>query len=57
MYELWGGGSPFRLAANGKDLVDSRGRSVRLLGISDRILHDLRTDLLLKDIKVAWVSC
>ena len=58
MYELWGGGAPFRAAANGRDLVDLQGRTVSLLGISDRILHDLRSDTLFAGkTKVAWVSC
>eukprot|EP01039_Chlorochromonas_danica_P001095 gene1095-1188_t len=57
MYELWGGGAPFRIAGNGKDLIDCAGTSVRLLGVTDRILHDLRTDPALAEVKVAWVSC
>ena len=57
MYQLWGGGAPFRLAKNGKDLVDRIGQSVRLLGITDQILHDLHTNPALQHIKVAWVSC
>lgn len=57
MYELWGGGAPFRAAANGKDLLDKAGTTVRLLGVADRILHDLHTHSALSDVKVAWVSC
>jgi len=57
MYQLWGGGAPFRLAANKKDLLDRSGASVRLLGISDNILHDLHSNPALQHIKVAWVSC
>eukprot|EP01031_Cornospumella_fuschlensis_P032861 gene32861-39734_t len=57
MYQLWGGGSPFELADNGRDLVDRAGTTVRLLGVADRILQDLHTHPALTDIKVAWVSC
>jgi len=58
MYQLWGGGAPFTVASNKKDLIDCKGNKVKLLGVIDRILHDLRTDpVLKKNIKVAWVSC
>jgi magnesium-dependent phosphatase 1 len=57
MYQLWGGGAPFRLASNGKDLLDRVGTVVKLLGLADRILHDLSTHPALSNIKVAWVSC
>ncbi|RYY81630.1 magnesium-dependent phosphatase-1 [archaeon] len=57
MYQLWGGGAPFRLAANAKDLLDRAGSAVRLLGVADRILHDLHSHPALAHVKVAWVSC
>lgn len=57
MYELWGGGSPFTVASNNKDLIDCKGNKVKLLGVIDRILHDLRTESIFKSTKVAWVSC
>lgn len=57
MYELWGGGSPFTFAKNGKDLVDRAGVTVRLIGITDQLLETLRTDPVYADTKVAWVSC
>lgn len=57
MYELWGGGAPFSPARNGKDLLDIRGATVRLLGISPEVLHMLRFSEEYKDTKVAWVSC
>lgn len=57
MYQLWGGGAPFEYASNGKDLVDSAGNTVRLLGISGEVLHELKNDPSLASIKVAWVSC
>src|SRR5689334_20172133 len=56
MYELWGGGAPFKMSSNGKDVIDQRGQQVKLLGITDKVLHDLKTDSRLQDIKVAWVS-
>jgi magnesium-dependent phosphatase 1 len=57
MYQLWGGGAPFRYASNGKDLLDRSGSAVRLLGVTDMILHELKTHPQLQGIKVAWVSC
>jgi magnesium-dependent phosphatase 1 len=56
MYKLWGGGTPFMKTSDPKVLVDIRRTKVTLLGIIDQILHDLHTDPLLKEIKVAWVS-
>ncbi len=35
-------------------LKDSRGTSVRLLGIANEVLTDLKVN---KHVKVAWVSC
>lgn len=57
MYQLWGGGAPFKLAKNGRDLVDRAGQSVRLLGISAKILDELQSHPSFVDTKVAWVSC
>lgn len=57
MYQLWGGGAPFKHAPNGKDLVDRIGNPVRLLGVSAEILHELKNNPVLQHIKVAWVSC
>ena len=57
MYQLWGGGAPFKVANNGRDLVDNRGQTVKMLGIADKILEDLKTKKEYEHIKVAWVSC
>lgn len=59
MYQLWGGGAPFRIAENNIDLLDRSNTVVKLLGISSHILHDLQTNVSFKDMntKVAWVSC
>lgn len=57
MYQLWGGGAPFKPAENGQDLIDSKGCNVRLLGISSELLHDIKHHVDLSHIKVAWVSC
>ena len=57
MYQLWGGGSPFRPAGNSKDLLDCANNTVRMLGISSAVLHELKNDEHLVDTKVAWVSC
>lgn len=59
MYQLWGGGAPFRHAPNRVDLLDSSGATVRLLGSAAQILHDIQTHprFIERNTKVAWVSC
>jgi magnesium-dependent phosphatase 1 len=57
MYQLWGGGAPFRLAPNKKDLLDSKGTVLRLLGVTAEILHDIKCAPELNGTKIAWVSC
>lgn len=59
MYELWGGGAPFTVVADGKkQLRDRAGTAVRLLGISGDILHKLKYDHPFSGLtKIAWVSC
>lgn len=57
MYQLWGGGAPFTYIETSNELRDRKGQTVRLLGISDKILHDLKEHSKLTEIKVAWVSC
>lgn len=59
MCQLWGGGSPFRYAPNKIDLLDRSGSSVRLLGKTRHILHDLHTHPSFTEngTKIAWVSC
>ncbi|KAJ1403576.1 magnesium-dependent phosphatase-1 [Ochromonadaceae sp. CCMP2298] len=57
MYQLWGGGAPFSNSPSNGDLLDCSGRTVRLLGISAEVLHELKDDPDLSDVKVAWVSC
>jgi magnesium-dependent phosphatase 1 len=43
MYQLWGGGSPFQVVDDGTTFLRDRvGKKVRLLGLSGRILHDLK---------------
>jgi magnesium-dependent phosphatase 1 len=58
MYQLWGGGSPFRIDGDGtRQLFDKKGSAVRLLGNSSRILEELKSEDIWADTKVAWVSC
>lgn len=57
MYELWSsGGAPFKKMSSNK-LVDKGGSAVKLIGIIDQILHELRADDRWEATKVAWVSC
>ena len=54
MYQLWGGGAPFRAAGDGSpDLVDCAGVRVRMLGAMQAILSELAAD---DDIIVAVAS-
>lgn len=59
MYQLWGGGAPFRYAPNKRDLLDSSGSIVRLLGETRQILDDLHShpSFTENETIVAWVSC
>ena len=55
MYELWGGGAPFKENNDGT-LADRNGTRVRLLGDVKNILHDLKTDPKYSDSIVAVAS-
>ena len=58
MYQLWGGGSPFRVDGDGtKQLYDQHGTKVKLLGVSSKVLQELKTDPRWLNTKTAWVSC
>eukprot|EP00040_Diaphanoeca_grandis_P016878 m.87552 g.87552 ORF g.87552 m.87552 type:complete len:179 (+) comp26085_c0_seq1:164-700(+) len=58
MYQLWGGGAPFKVVGDGtKELRDRSHQPVVLLGAIGEILHELQTDAIWADTKVAWVSC
>lgn len=53
MYELWGGGAPFRRDEKGR-VFDSANTQVRLLGASASVLTALATDPVYKNTKVVW---
>jgi len=55
MYELWGGGSPFKENKDGT-LSDKRGTKIHLLGDVRDILHELHTDPKWKESIVAIAS-
>ena len=58
MYELWGGGAPFTIVGDGtRELRDSNGAKVRLLGASGKILHELKNSEEWTGVITAWVSC
>ena len=57
MYQLWGGGAPFREGAGDGVLLDRSGQEVRLLGEVASILHELQTAEKWQGVHVAWVSC
>jgi magnesium-dependent phosphatase 1 len=43
MYEIWGGGSPFKTQKNG-NVKDCKGQEVYFLGDVRKILYELHTD-------------
>jgi magnesium-dependent phosphatase-1 len=54
IFELF---SPFDVVGDGtKELRDRRGDSVKLIGESGRILHDLKHNEYWSGVRVAWVS-
>ena len=55
MYELWGGGAPFKENKDGT-LTDKRGTRVHLLGDVKNILYELKTDPKYSDSIVAVAS-
>lgn len=56
MYQLWGGGPPFK--GDGRShMTDRSGTKVRLLGDVRNVLHELHTHEKWSDTKLAWVSC
>jgi len=56
MYMLWGGGPPFTVVGH-EELKDCSGAKVELLGISGKILDDLKAGGEWGGVKTAWVSC
>lgn len=58
MYQLWGGGSPFRVKdSSGQMLLDVSNTPVRLLGICGRLFADFKNEPIWNSTKFAWVSC
>lgn len=58
MYMLWGGGAPFTIVGDGsKELKDRSGNIVTLLGISGKILQDLKSLPEYNKTLCAIVSC
>mmetsp|Transcript_3209 Transcript_3209/g.5845 ORF Transcript_3209/g.5845 Transcript_3209/m.5845 type:complete len:182 (+) Transcript_3209:115-660(+) len=59
MYMLWGGGAPFAPGPDGgrATLVDKTGATVRMLGISGSIMHDMKYSDTFSESICALVSC
>ena len=55
MYELWGGGAPFRKGPNGT-LRDRQGTTVQLMGVSREVLRALKREAEWSETIVAFVS-
>merc|ERR1711907_453546 len=56
MYQLWGGGAPFK-PSKGGDLVDTRGEQVVLMAQVREIMAELKTSPQWEDTVVAVASC
>ena len=56
MYQLWGGGAPFKKQADGT-LLDKSGTKCYMMGDTAAIIRELKTDPKWKDTKVAYCSC
>ena len=56
MYELWGGGPPFK-GSGRESILDKNGVVINLLGASREVLSLLKHDESFSRTKVAWVSC
>eukprot|EP00596_Hydrurales_sp_CCMP1899_P007321 CAMPEP_0119036514 /NCGR_PEP_ID=MMETSP1177-20130426/4264_1 /TAXON_ID=2985 /ORGANISM="Ochromonas sp, Strain CCMP1899" /LENGTH=196 /DNA_ID=CAMNT_0006996489 /DNA_START=85 /DNA_END=675 /DNA_ORIENTATION=+ len=57
MYQLWGGGAPFKADSDGTQrLFDKKGSIVKLLGRSSYILEELKGEDRWSETVVAWVS-
>eukprot|EP00287_Rhodomonas_sp_CCMP768_P008536 CAMPEP_0196731442 /NCGR_PEP_ID=MMETSP1091-20130531/11176_1 /TAXON_ID=302021 /ORGANISM="Rhodomonas sp., Strain CCMP768" /LENGTH=172 /DNA_ID=CAMNT_0042074579 /DNA_START=174 /DNA_END=692 /DNA_ORIENTATION=- len=56
MYQLWGGGAPFKKNTDGT-LSDRSGTTCYLMGNSAAIIRELKTDPKWADSKVAVCSC
>ena len=59
MYQLWGGGAPFRTTEDPDTLLDTSGATVKLCGNTRQILREIRTypEWQEIDAKIAYVSC
>ncbi|EKX39232.1 hypothetical protein GUITHDRAFT_143640 [Guillardia theta CCMP2712] len=56
MYQLWGGGSPFK-KNNDKTLTDRSGTRCYLMGNTAEILREIKTSPRWKGAKIAYCSC
>jgi magnesium-dependent phosphatase 1 len=56
MYELWGGGAPFKVTENPNQLLDSKNQTVQLCGSIRDILQKLKNEHS-DSTKVCYVSC
>ena len=59
MYQLWGGGAPFKPTDDPDVLIDTAGATVTLCGNTREIIREIRTHERFREIdaKVAYVSC
>eukprot|EP00038_Savillea_parva_P025001 m.45794 g.45794 ORF g.45794 m.45794 type:complete len:191 (-) comp6695_c0_seq1:217-789(-) len=57
MYQLWGGGAPFKYHAHTNTCVDRAGQTVRLLGAAVDVWHQIATDPDFAETEIAIASC
>ena len=56
MYQLWGGGAPFKQKPDG-DLTDKSGERVYLMGDIRNIMNELKNDSKYSNVEIAIASC
>ena len=56
MYQLWGGGAPFKQTPDG-DLTDRSGERVYLMGDIRNIMNELKNDSKYANVEIAIASC
>jgi magnesium-dependent phosphatase-1 len=57
MYQLWGGGAPFRYHSEDNTCTDRSGQRVRLLGAVCEVWHQIATDVAFERTQIAIASC
>eukprot|EP00035_Acanthoeca_spectabilis_P012072 m.213491 g.213491 ORF g.213491 m.213491 type:complete len:190 (+) comp15522_c0_seq5:2240-2809(+) len=57
MYQLWGGGAPFKYHPSSNTCTDRAGVTVRLMGATVDVWHQIATDPEFAETEIAIASC